>query len=58
MVPTYDEKIVQAMETFGGSFVKALANAMRLADMKNYQILRKAFSDYFKTYEEMSRDKD
>jgi pyruvate/2-oxoacid:ferredoxin oxidoreductase beta subunit len=49
-----DIKIVEAMEKYGGSFVKALANACRHADHYNLGKLRITFSDYWNTYREMS----
>lgn len=49
-----DIKIVEAMEKYGGSFVKALANAARHADHQNLGKLRQAFSEYWSTYREMA----
>ena len=49
-----DIKIIEAMEKYGGSFVKALANAMRHADHTNLGRLRQTFHEYWATYREMS----
>lgn len=45
-----DFMVIDAMEKFGGSFVKALGRAMRLADRHNFIKLREAFSKYWKDY--------
>lgn len=47
-----DYKIIEAMETYGGSFVKALAVCLHRADPINYQKLRNTFSNYFEEYED------
>ena len=49
---TYDEvwKMVSKMEEYGGSFVKALANAFKYADPDNRQKLIDAFPGYVKEY--------
>lgn len=49
-----DEKIIEAMEQYGGSFVKSLANACRHADHFNLGKLRQAFKEYWDTYREMA----
>ena len=49
-----DLKIVDAMETYGGSFVKALANAARHADHFNLGKIRQTFREYWDTYKEMA----
>jgi len=51
-----DEKIVTAMETYGGSFVKALANAARHADHYNLGKIRQTWEEYWVTYREMAGD--
>lgn len=45
-----DFKIVSAMETYGGNFVKKLAQAMRAADSTNFQKLKDAFPIYWVKY--------
>lgn len=42
--------VLENMEHFGGSFVKALANAARNADLVNYERLRAAFPEHWKNY--------
>ncbi len=49
-----DIKIVDAMEKYGGSFVKALANAARHADHYNLGKIRQTFHEYWDTYREMA----
>jgi len=52
-----DEKqmrTVEAMETYGGSFVKALARCFRVADQTNFQRLFITFNIYWREYEEMA----
>lgn len=46
----YDSAI-HLMEVQGGSFVKALAHAYRVADPSNRATLRSAFAGYFDEYE-------
>lgn len=43
----------QAMETFGGSFVKALKRCMECADMYNLERLFTAFPEIVTKYREM-----
>lgn len=50
-----DDEVVAAMEEMGGSFVKALAKAYRLADMNNKAILRRAFARYWAEYVGMAQ---
>ena len=45
-----DFDTVDNMERFGGSFVKALANAMRHADKTNFTILKNSFPRYWNEY--------
>lgn len=52
-----DYKIVEAMENYGGSFVKALAECFRRADTENFVKLKLTFLNYWKQYDEMSRKK-
>ena len=51
-----DEKlgVIQAMETYGGSFVKALASCMRHADHFNLERIKAAFPDYWDQYKDMA----
>lgn len=45
-----DHKILEAMSTYGGSFVKSLAHTARLADSENYVKLKAAFPDLWESY--------
>lgn len=45
-----DAKIADMMIAIGGSFVKALGRAFRLADPDNARRLTTAFPDYFEKY--------
>lgn len=47
---------VDAMEKFGGSFVKVLATLARHADGFNLQKIKDAWPDYWHDYEEMGRE--
>ena len=49
-----DIKIIDAMEEYGGSFVKALANVCRHADHYNLGKIRQAFHEYWNVYREKS----
>lgn len=46
-------KIVERMEKYGGSFVKALSQCFYTADSKNFNLLKETFSEYWKQYKEM-----
>lgn len=52
--PITDEAILETMETLGGSFVRALAQAYRLADNGNRSTLRQAFAALFEQYRAMA----
>ncbi len=47
--------LLKAMELYGGSFVRALADAMRAADHINYSKLVNAFPEYIARYDEMGK---
>ena len=47
-----DWKIIEAMEKYGGSFVKAIAKACYCADGINYKRLRGEFNEIFIEYYE------
>lgn len=49
-------KVVEMMETYGGSFVKALAVCFQRADRNNFIKLKFTFSDYWSQYEKMVKD--
>ena len=46
--------VVEAMEKYGGGFVKALAECFRRADHINLAILKTAFKHYWDEYEEIA----
>ena len=45
---------IDAMETYGGSFVKALAECLRRADSINFKRLVDAFPDYLDQYHDIA----
>lgn len=49
-VRSVEADIVDEMAERGGSFVRAIAHAARMADERNYERLRDAFSDYWTEY--------
>lgn len=53
-----DYKILEAMSTYGGSFVKALAHTARMADSENYAKLKAAFPDIWDSYAAFVRNND
>ena len=44
---------ISAMLKYGGSFVQALARAALAADAENLARIKRAWPEYWKTYEEM-----
>jgi len=50
-----DYEVINAMETYGGGFVKALAVAFRRADGTNFAKLRYTFDEYWKQYQQMAQ---
>lgn len=48
--PVSDQQVIAAMRVYGGSFIKALAEAAAHADEVNLKRLRIAFPDYWVTY--------
>ena len=53
-----DYKTVEAMERYGGSFVRSLARLIRCADRKNFWKIRNTWPAYWEQYEEMSKEKE
>lgn len=49
-----DYKVVETMEKYGGSFVKALAECFRRADSHNFLKLYLTFGEYWEQYRKMS----
>lgn len=47
--------VVENMERFGGSFVKALSGAFYRADRENFLKLKDAFPEYWDEYENFSK---
>ena len=47
-----DLKVIEAMSCYGGSFVQALAEAARRADMTNLEIIKNAWPAYWAYYAE------
>lgn len=47
---TEEMQVVGMMKVYGGSFVKALAHAMLLADEANFAVLKGAFPTYWNHY--------
>jgi hypothetical protein len=52
--PSKDLQIIEAMHRYGGSFVKALAQAASCADERNLHRLKIAFPDYWLEYDELA----
>jgi len=48
-----DDVILEAMQTYGGSFAKAIAFAATKADSDNYKRLRAAFPELWERYDAM-----
>lgn len=46
---------VDAMEKFGGSFIKALGNLARQADAVNLEYIKVTWEDYWEKYENMGK---
>lgn len=54
-MPTeFDYDVVRAMEKFGGSFVKALAECFGRADSVNFEKLKTAFPNIWNEYKEIA----
>jgi len=51
-------QMITCMDEYGGSFVKSLAGCLTHADPINYQILKRAFPEYFKEYGDMARERE
>lgn len=51
-----DLKVIEAMETYGGSFVTALAQAARQADQYNLAKIKEAWPEYWSTYMKMAEE--
>jgi len=53
-----DQKVIEAMHRYGGSFVKSIATAFDHADHVNYAKLKAAFPEYWKQYKAMAEKAD
>ncbi len=53
-VPDRDIRVLEQMQRYGGSFVKALAECLWHADAINYQKLKAIFPEYFNQYRLMA----
>lgn len=51
-----NKDVHDAMRKFGGSFIKALAEAFDCADPTNHFILKTAFRDYWRQYTRIAAD--
>ena len=49
-----DYKVISAMRTYGGSFVKALANCAAHADASNFAKIKATWPDYWQEYTRMA----
>jgi hypothetical protein len=49
-----DRDVIDEMNNYGGSFVRALARAFEYADADNFARLKAAFPDYWARYAEMA----
>lgn len=52
-----DLQIIEAMETYGGSFVQSLAAAAKAADMYNLAKIKATWAEYWQQYKEMAEGK-
>jgi hypothetical protein len=48
-------EVLEAMDKYGGSFVKALADCYRCADPSNAKKLEQTFSEYFSEYSKTAK---
>ena len=47
--------VMEAMERYGGSFVKSLATCLRLADHVNFKKLKETFPEFWNQYSHMAK---
>lgn len=50
-----DFKVIEAMEKYGGSFAKALAECARRADAVNLAKIKATWRNYWQEYTEMAK---
>jgi alpha-beta hydrolase superfamily lysophospholipase len=52
-----DDATLDAMDRFGGSFIRTLARLYRVADEQNRLVLVHAFSEYFARYAALAKER-
>lgn len=50
-----DIKVIEAMQKYGGSFIKALADAAERADQENLAKIKATWPEYWQRYTEMAK---
>ena len=50
-------EIIETMERYGGSFIKALAVCFQHADSSNFAKLKGTFAEYWIQYKKMTEEK-
>lgn len=53
-----DYAVVDAMQKYGGSFVKALAAAAMAADAHNLALIKMTWPEYWQQYTEMAKNEN
>ena len=53
-IETSDHDVVVTMATYGGSFIKKLANLFFVADADNQRRLKEAFPEYWEQFSELA----
>lgn len=58
MKTDYDYLILDAMSTYGGSFVQQLSKLARVADTTNFAKLKVTFANYWEEYDSFLPESD
>jgi hypothetical protein len=58
MKTEYDYLILDAMSTYGGSFVLQLSKLARVADTSNFEKLKVTFANYWEEYDRFLPESD
>ena len=58
MKTDYDYLILDAMSTYGGSFVQQLSKLVRVADTTNFAKLKVTFANYWEEYDAFLPEND
>ena len=58
MKTDYDYLILDAMSTYGGSFVQQLSKLARVADTTNFAKLKVTFANYWEEYDAFLPEND